>query len=79
MDGFFAAFHQKSLQTVGVATMQSRVFTGQAEDAFIFCVPGSTGACRYCWSLGSTVATSLAAVAGRAHIIAPAECQSLMA
>lgn len=49
MDGFSVAFHQKSLQTVGVATMQSRAFAGQAGDSFIFCVPGSTGACRDAW------------------------------
>ncbi len=49
MDGFAAAFHAKSLQSVGVATMQSRAFAGQAGDAFIFCVPGSTGACRDAW------------------------------
>ncbi len=49
MDGFSIAFHQKSLQSVGVASMQSRAFAGQAGEAFIFCVPGSTGACRDAW------------------------------
>lgn len=49
MDGFAIAFQQKSLQTVGVAAMQSRAFAGQAEDSFIFCVPGSTGACHDAW------------------------------
>jgi len=49
MDGFSVAFHQKSLQTVGIASMQSRAFAGQAGDAFIFCMPGSTGACRDAW------------------------------
>lgn len=49
MDGFSVAFHQKSMQSVGVATIQSRAFAGQAGDAFIFCVPGSTGACRDAW------------------------------
>ena len=49
MDGFSVAFHNKSLTSVGVATMQSRAFAGQAGDAFIFCVPGSTGACRDAW------------------------------
>jgi molybdenum cofactor biosynthesis protein B len=49
MDGFSVAFHSKSLQTVSVASMQSRAFAGQAGDAFIFCVPGSTGACRDAW------------------------------
>lgn len=49
MDGFSFAFHEKSLQTVGVATMQSRAFAGQIGDAFIFCIPGSPGACRDAW------------------------------
>lgn len=49
MDGFSVAFHRKSLETVGVATMQSRAFAGQAGDTFIFCIPGSTGACRDAW------------------------------
>lgn len=49
MDGFSIAFHQRSLASVGVASMQSRAFAGQAGDAFIFCIPGSTGACRDAW------------------------------
>jgi molybdenum cofactor biosynthesis protein B len=49
MDGFAIAFQHKSLQTVGVAAMQSRAFAGQAGDSFIFCIPGSTGACRDAW------------------------------
>ena len=49
MDGFSVVFHQASLQTVGVATLQSRAFAGQAGDTFIFCLPGSTGACKDGW------------------------------
>jgi molybdenum cofactor biosynthesis protein B len=49
MDGFSVVFHQASLETVGVATLQSRAFAGQAGDTFIFCLPGSTGACRDGW------------------------------
>ena len=51
MDGFSVVFHQASLGTVGVATLQSRAFAGQVEDTFIFCLPGSTGACRDAWDL----------------------------
>lgn len=51
MDGFAVVFHQASLGTVGVSTLQSRAFAGQAEDTFIFCLPGSTGACRDGWDL----------------------------
>lgn len=51
MDGFSVVFHQVSMGTVGVSTMQSRAFAGQAGDTFIFCLPGSTGACRDGWDL----------------------------
>lgn len=49
MDGFSVVFHHASLQSVGVSTLQSRAFAGQIEDTFIFCLPGSTGACRDGW------------------------------
>lgn len=51
MDGFSVVFHQASLGTVGLSTLQSRAFAGQIEDTFIFCLPGSTGACRDGWDL----------------------------
>ena len=51
LDGFSVVFHLKSLSTVGVATLQSRALAGQAGDTFVFCVPGSTGACRDAWDL----------------------------
>ena len=51
MDGFSVVFHQASLGTVGVSTLQSRAFAGQAEDTFIFCLPGSSGACKDGWDL----------------------------
>ncbi len=49
MDGFAALFHQVSSVTVGVSTLQSRALAGQIGDTFIFCLPGSTGACRDAW------------------------------
>ena len=51
MDGFSVLFHQASFGTVGLSTLQSRAFAGQACDTFIFCLPGSTGACRDGWDL----------------------------
>ncbi|HRH20097.1 MAG TPA: molybdenum cofactor biosynthesis protein B [Brevundimonas sp.] len=51
LDGFAVVFHMASLTTVGVATLQSRAFAGQADETFVFCVPGSTGACRDAWDL----------------------------
>jgi molybdenum cofactor biosynthesis protein B len=51
MDGFGVLFHQASHGTVGLSTLQSRAFAGQIGDTFIFCLPGSTGACRDGWDL----------------------------
>lgn len=49
MDGFSVLFHQASHGTVGLSTLQSRALAGQIEDSFIFCLPGSPGACRDGW------------------------------
>ena len=46
MDGFSILFHQASYGTVGFSTLQSRASAGQVDDTFVFCLPGSTGACR---------------------------------
>ena len=51
MDGFSVVFHQASYGTVGLSTLQSRAFAGQIDDTFVFCLPGSTGACRDGWDL----------------------------
>jgi molybdenum cofactor biosynthesis protein B len=51
MEGFAVLFHQASHGTVGLSTLQSRAFGGQIGDTFIFCLPGSTGACRDGWEL----------------------------
>jgi molybdenum cofactor biosynthesis protein B len=51
MDGFSILFHQVSFGTVGFSTLQSRAFAGQIDDTFLFCLPGSTGACRDGWDL----------------------------
>ena len=51
MEGFAVLFHLASHGTVGLSTLQSRAFAGQVDDTFIFCLPGSTGACRDGWDL----------------------------
>lgn len=51
MEGFSILFHQASHGTVGLSTLQSRAFAGQIDDTFVFCLPGSTGACRDGWDL----------------------------
>ena len=51
MDGFSILFHRASFGTVGFSTLQSRAIAGQIGDTFVFCLPGSTGACRDGWDL----------------------------
>jgi molybdopterin adenylyltransferase len=49
MDGFSIAFHMLSHAKIGVSTIQSRAAAGVAGATFIFCLPGSPGACRDGW------------------------------
>jgi len=49
IDGFSALFHQLSYAKVGTSTVQSRACGGVARGTYIFCVPGSPGACKDAW------------------------------
>ena len=49
MDGFSVAFHVLSHGKIGTSTIQSRATAGVAGATFIFCLPGSPGACRDGW------------------------------
>jgi molybdenum cofactor biosynthesis protein B len=49
MDGFSIAFHMLSHAKIGASTVQSRATAGVAGSTFIFCLPGSPGACRDGW------------------------------
>ena len=48
--GFGELFRQLSYEDIGTSTVQSRAFAGIANNTVIFCVPGSTGACRTAWN-----------------------------
>jgi len=48
--GFGELFRQLSYEDIGTSTLQSRAFAGIANNTVIFCVPGSTGACRTAWN-----------------------------
>lgn len=50
VDGFGELFRQVSLDDVGTSTIQSRATAGLANRTMVFCVPGSTGACRTAWN-----------------------------
>jgi len=49
LDGFGETFRAISFQEIGTSTMQSRAVAGVANGTYIFCLPGSTGACRTGW------------------------------
>ena len=49
VEGFGELFRQVSFGEIGTSTVQSRAFAGLANGTFIFCLPGSTGACRTAW------------------------------
>jgi molybdenum cofactor biosynthesis protein B len=50
IDGFGEIFRAVSLQEIGSSTIQSRALAGLANNTVIFCVPGSTGACKTAWN-----------------------------
>ena len=50
IDGFGELFRALSYQEIGSSTVQSRALAGFANDTVIFCMPGSTGACKTAWT-----------------------------
>ncbi len=50
IDGFGEMFRVLSYETIGTSTLQSRAIAGVANGTFIFCLPGSTGACMDGWN-----------------------------
>ena len=49
IDGFATVFHMISFNKVGTSTIQSRACAGLARGTYIFCLPGSPGACKDAW------------------------------
>jgi molybdenum cofactor biosynthesis protein B len=49
LDGFGEVFRQLSFAEVGSSSLQSRALAGVANRTYLFCLPGSTGACRLAW------------------------------
>jgi len=49
MEGFGQVFHMISYEKIGTSTIQSRATGGVANATYIFCLPGSPGACKDAW------------------------------
>jgi molybdopterin adenylyltransferase len=49
IEGFGVVFHVVSFQKIGTSTMQSRATAGVVSGKYVFCLPGSPGACRDGW------------------------------
>ena len=50
IEGFGEVFRYLSLKEIGSSTIQSRALAGFANNTVIFCMPGSTGACKTAWN-----------------------------
>lgn len=50
IDGFGEMFRLISKDEIGMSTIQSRAVAGMANNTVIFCLPGSSGACRTGWT-----------------------------
>ena len=50
IEGFGEMFRSLSYADIGTSTLQSRALAGVANGTFVFCLPGSTGACQDGWS-----------------------------
>lgn len=49
IDGFGETFRAISFQQIKTSTIQSRAIAGVANGTYIFCMPGSMGACKTAW------------------------------
>ncbi|MCE2869181.1 MAG: molybdenum cofactor biosynthesis protein B [Gammaproteobacteria bacterium] len=74
MPGFGELFRQLSYADIGTSSLQSRALAGLANGVFIFCLPGSTGACGLAWNQiirhqlnGGTKPCNLATLKPRLH------------
>jgi molybdenum cofactor biosynthesis protein B len=49
LDGFGEMFRSISFADISTSTLQSRALAGVANATYVFCVPGSSGACATAW------------------------------
>ncbi len=51
IDGFGELFRMKSYELIKTSTIQSRCLAGVANGIYVFCLPGSKGACKDGWDI----------------------------
>ncbi len=49
IDGFGEMFRVLSYESIATSTLQSRALAGVANATYVFCLPGSSGACADAW------------------------------
>lgn len=49
IDGFGEVFRSLSYADIKTSTLQSRALAGVANATYVFCLPGSSGACKTAW------------------------------
>jgi molybdenum cofactor biosynthesis protein B len=49
IDGFGELFRGVSYEEIGTSSLQSRALAGVANGTYVFCLPGSSGACKTGW------------------------------
>ena len=49
IEGFGEMFRMLSYEEIGTSALQSRAIAGVANGTYIFCLPGSSGACGTAW------------------------------
>jgi molybdenum cofactor biosynthesis protein B len=50
ISGFGELFRHLSYEEIRTSSLQSRALAGVANGTYVFCLPGSTGACRTAWT-----------------------------
>ena len=50
ISGFGEMFRNLSYDNIGASTLQSRALAGVANGTYLFCLPGSSGACKDAWT-----------------------------
>lgn len=78
VEGFGELFRQISFTEIGTSTVQSRAVAGLANRTLVFCMPGSTSACRTAWDriLGEQLDARTRPCNFIPHVVRADQCES---